>query len=56
MVAYEVHQQIDAYLDVVYELHQPNFQNQVLDLCVKELTRNFINWELIRYCYKRQTE
>jgi hypothetical protein len=56
MVAYTVHQQIDAFLDMAYASHQPNFQQQQFDRCAEEWTKSSINWAMIRYCYKRATE
>jgi uncharacterized protein YecT (DUF1311 family) len=55
MVAYEVSQQIDAYLDIVYASKQSGFQSDALSRCSAEEQRKAPNWQMTLYCYKRAT-
>jgi hypothetical protein len=53
MVAYELHRQIDAYLDILYISHQPGYNAAQMDRCYGEWNRSSIDWTMVRYCYKR---
>jgi hypothetical protein len=56
MVAYTVHEQIDAYLDIAYLSKQPGYDKGLLSACFVKWNRSFIDWTMIRYCYKQATE
>jgi hypothetical protein len=56
MVAYEMNHQIDAFLDLQYELAQGRLNNGAGTACLAEWTKNATpNWPMVQYCYKRQT-
>ena len=56
MVAYSVHKSIDAYLDLAYASKQPNFNKSAYGHCYGKWTRRHVDWNMIEYCYKQQTE
>jgi hypothetical protein len=54
MVDYEIGLQIDAYLDMDYELKQPSFEKQTFERCLGEHDNNANNWISVEHCYKEK--
>lgn len=54
MVAYEVDQQIDAYRNLKYRsAHEPGVKIGVANDCLQQWTRDYIQWQMVEYCYKQ---
>jgi hypothetical protein len=50
MVAYELHQQTDAFEDLKYDMRQPSLSQDKLTACFNQYGLEFT---MVEYCYKR---
>jgi hypothetical protein len=55
MVAYEIHNQLDAFLNVVFAARQPGYQQQQMERCYAQWNRMSVDWTMVEYCYKQAT-
>jgi hypothetical protein len=54
IVAYELKQQIEGFLDLQYMRNQPDFNEATATTCLAKWTQNAApNWSMTEYCYKR---
>jgi hypothetical protein len=55
MVAYELHNQLEAFLNISYTAHQPGYQREQMERCYAQWNRTSVDWTMVEYCYKRAT-
>jgi hypothetical protein len=53
MVAYEIHNQLEAFLNVVFAARQPGYQQQQMERCYAQWNRVSVDWTMVEYCYKQ---